>query len=328
MEFVSMSALKIVHLAPTPLVGAPAKVAQIQAREGHSTLSFIFGDYPKELAGKFLAGNILMNAPELEPVFVQALAEADIVHIHNYIPVDRVATIRAKANNAAFIYQVHSGLREGPMYASREKSLGLPFAARLAVAQYHPRHYPDYTPVPNLVDAKPTFRLPHDRDKLRLLYKPSHPRGGRWNAKTTPKVEETLKSLSLAGIIELVAPTQGHYPNSLLELRRTTHLTIDEVITGSYHQVSLEGLCAGNVVINNSDFFSSAMLQQVAQATEPPPFVRANESTLAETLIELAHDRAKTLMKQVESKEYFEQWLAPKRLIHRYLDIYQEARRA
>nr|WP_147309532.1 hypothetical protein [Cupriavidus taiwanensis] len=323
-----MSSIKVVHFSQTPLVGAPSKIAAATRMVGHYANAICMVDYPASggLAGKFINDSIVMNGapPEIERLVDRLLVEADIVHLHNEVTADKVEWILDRAAKARFVYQVHSPVREGPLYIPRAEEFGLPFSAHLVVGQYQPRHYPSYIPVPNIVLDAATCTPRGKGEKMRVMFSPTHARSGRWNGKYSRKLEVAIESLEKMGLIEKVWPEQPVSPNILMALRRTCHVSIDEIVTGAFHQVSIEGLCAGNVVINRADFFSKAMMATCAEAPELPPFVYADDESIADVLVDLARDWERTAMIQAQSSEYFRNYLQPKSLVKSFVRTYHE----
>lgn len=319
--------INIVHFSPTPLAGAPAKLAAAQRHIGLNAISVILADYPKAgpLANKFIDGALVWQDAERNvlEIISQMIEEADVIHVHNDVPIDKVQWLRQTCRHAVFVYQVHSPMREGPLYGARAEFINLPFRAHLSVAQYQPRHYPTYLPVPNLVLDAPSVKLRQAGEKLRVMFSPSHTRGGRWNRKYSERLEQVVQSLQALGRIDLVWPAQPLPPGQLMALRRSCHLSIDEIVTGAYHQISLEGLCAGNVVLNRADYFSRAMLANCTSTLEMPPFIYADDQIIDEVLLGLALDVERTASLQQMSYDYFREHLAPEKLVRIYRDVYE-----
>ena len=133
-----------------------------------------------------------------------------------------------------------------------------------------------------------------------------------------------LTGLAATGLIDLIELEKPLEPDELLALRRTVHVTIDEVVTGGFHQISLEGLCAGNVVVNGADHFAVAMFSQAVRASAPPPFVRTSEHELAETLARLVLSKDSIRDGQRKSNDYYKRWLMAERLAGIYMELYQD----
>ncbi|GGZ77676.1 hypothetical protein GCM10007161_06120 [Ignatzschineria indica] len=316
----------IVHISNTPLVGSPGKISWLANENGFNSASIILRDYPLHggLAEKFTQNSIVYrdDNKQLSSVVTTLIDQADIIHIHNDVSLEFIN--KFNFGNKKIVYQVHSPLREGPLYFERSEFMGLEFSKKLVIAQYQTRHYQDYEPVPNIVLGKPHLKLREDTEKLRVLFSPTHKRGGRWNNKYSHKLINVLKSLSELNLIESIEINKPLSPSDLFELRKTCHVSIDEIVTGSYHQVSLEGLCAGNIVINNSDFFSSYMLASVSNAKMMPPFYIASEFDIGEKLLRLAQDVELTREYQKKSYDYYIENLMPEKLFKVYKSIYEE----
>lgn len=322
----SEKSIKVVHLSQTPLVAAPFKLAVAQRMIGIDAKSVVINDYPKNgpLAKKFLGDSLVWADAEDSIIYLikTYLLQADIIHIHNDISGEVLNFVKEYCSKANFVYQVHSPLREGPLYHYRHESIGLPFGAFLVVSQYQPRHYYDYQPVPNIILDAPSVSLRKPGEALKVLFSPSHTRSGRWNAKYSERLEECIKNLQGLGLIEAVWPKQPLSPTELMAVRKLCHVSIDEISTGAYHQVSLEGLCAGNVVINRADYFSKAMLANCNNGQSMPPFVFADDATIDNVLIKLAMSQELTAELQKASFDYFKDNLEPKKMAKIYKGIY------
>lgn len=320
-----MSAIEIVHLSPSPLVAAPKKIAETCARLGATTTAIAAADYPGPLADIFKPGYLVWKNA-LKPVrnlIAQKIAEADILHIHNELPAAFAPFVTANVGQKV-IYHVHSPKREGPIYVDRSGGYELPISEKLVVGQMHPRLWRDFRPVPNIVNAKPSLQLIRDDEKPRVLFSPAHKREGRWSGKVSAIQTSVLTGMAAAGLIDLIELDQPLSPENLLALRRTVHITIDEVVTGGFHQISLEGLCAGNMVVNGADHFSLAMFSQAVRADSPPPFLRTSEQALAETLAKCVLCKELIREKQQQSFDYYTKWLMPERLGAIYMELYQD----
>lgn len=318
---------KVLHIAPTPLVAAPGKLSRALRKAGCNSLSVALNDYPQSSAlnGKFVDDTIVLDGASSETIEMvnDFASSADVIHIHNDLPPTNINWLRERATRASLVYQVHSPLREGPLYFERAPHFGLPIRAKLAVGQYQPRHYPDYIAVPNIVADEPFVSLRKPGERLRVLFSPSHSRGGRWNAKCSDALEQAIKSLQALHRIDAVRPSKPLTPATLMSLRRTCHVSIDEIVTGAFHQVSIEGLCAGNVVINRADFFSKAMMAQCANTTELPPFVYADSTDIHDVLLKLSEQSELTAEIQIASHDYFKRHLMADHLVQRFVKIYE-----
>lgn len=318
---------RIVHLSSTPLAGAPSRLSRtLKLYTKFDSLCFIEKDYKKSMAGLFTSEALVLESGEnkdAQEILAWALKTASIIHIHNYIPPRLVEFVRRIDTNAAFVYHLHSPRREGPLYVPRASEFNLPIVRELVVAQMHPRFYPKATPVPNIVPAaRPTLRDPDTSEKIRILYFPAEVRGGRWNGKVSAELTESLESVSGHKNVEIVKLARPQPSFALERIRATCDITIDEITTGGFHQISLEGLQAGNAVINGADEISLRVM--MGWAGEKPPFVTSHPNTISDDLWQLIHDRSYLDAKKKESITYANKYMQPKKLIKIYENIYKE----
>ncbi len=318
-----MSVRKIVHISPTPLVGSPGKIAEAQRSVGHDSVAVVLSDYPKNgpLEKLFLSRSILLDE-FTKPHIENLIRDCNIIHVHNFLNARDWVWLRNLTQTATFVHHAHSPTREGPLYVDRATcDPNFEFDLRLVVGQHWDRFYPDAYPVPNLILTKPSIRLRKPNERLRVMFSPTHKHVGRWTSKHSEALDTALASLSDIGKIDLLMPSAPVQPETLFELRRGCHVTIDEIATGGFHMVSLEGLCAGNVVINKADYFSRSTFANFCENVMPP-FTEANDNDIADILMELADDVDLTVKKQKMSIEYFKRYCGPTRLVGIFDEAY------
>lgn len=323
MEYCSMSTnANIVHITPTPLVGAPAKIAKAQRETGSNSIVITMNDYPASgaLYRLFTSECILFNS-STKDFISELILGADIIHIHNFLHPTHILFLKRLQPTGRFIYQVHSPLREGPLYHLRAEDMGFNFHKKLVVGQYHPRIYQDYLPVPNIVFKKASITPSHEDPPPKLLFSPTHKHPGRWSNKYSEGLLEDLSLLQKNKNIELIQPKEALNPYTLLELRSTTQISIDEISTGAFHQVSIEALLCGNVVVNKADYFSKLFFSQFCDG-QLPPFFCSTPNTIYEQLKELTDNPNTLLQYQNTSYRFAKKYLEPARLINFYHSAY------
>ena len=319
-----MSKHNIVHISPTPLVGSPGKIAHAQRIKGKNSIAVVLSDYPQKgpLAGFFLQNSLLFN--EFTKKYIErSIKEAEIIHIHNYLSEKDVEWLGKLNIDANYVYQAHSPLREGPLYFDRvEKSLPFEFKAKLVVGQHWGRFYPDYTHVPNIILSPPSLKLRKPGEKLRVMFSPTHKHSGRWTDKHSKALTSALQALSSLKRIELLSPERPVHPEMLLQIRRSCHVSIDEIATGGFHMVSLEAFCTGNIAINKADFFAKNAFSAFSEG-EMPPFLYADDLSIVDLISKLADDHKYTINWQKKGYEFFEKFCDPRRLIEFYDAAYE-----
>lgn len=318
-----MKKYNLLHISPTPLVGSPIKINKLCKNHFNNSNVIIFNDYPGKLKGLFSGEAIEFNK-KTEELCIKLIQEADIIHIHNFLTEEQENLIlKNSKDEVIFIYQVHSPLREGPIFVKYYKGSKIPFQKKLVVGQYQPRLYKDFEFVPNIVLKKPSINLIKEDEKPIIIFSPSHRRDGKWNKKLSEKLEKILLYLRNLNLIHLII-AEGLKPEILFAYRKKAHISIDEIVTGSFHQVSLEGLCAGNVVINNSDIFTNIVLENIVNTKESVPFYKLNEYNIEDKLLYLINNKELIREYQIKSYKFYNKYLLPEKLILKYINIYKE----
>lgn len=312
---------KIVHISQTPLVAAPSKIAYAQRLAGHSSIAIALKDYPASLQGKFI-DDFIIEDDFTKPIIEMAIKNADIIHIHNDISHEWANRLLESNQRAKYVYQVHSPLREGPLYVPRHESISLPFSVKLVVGQFQPRIHVDHIVVPNVFLDIPSIEPRKPGEKLRVMFSPTHKRPGRWNNKHTNELDKAINALVSLNKIETVMPDNPVSPKILMSARRTCHVSIDEIATGGFHQVSVESLAAGNISINKADYFSKKVFSNFSSGVLPP-FVYADASTISDVLTRLSDDVEETARLQKISYEYFKNHLTPLKMAKIFDDAYE-----
>ena len=317
---------RVLQLSKTPLVGAPGRLNGALNLFTQITSSWVVcEDYPAPLSGLFIADALnLSDGSAMRELSSRSLVEADVIHIHNDVSPQLIDLIRDTARvDCRFVWHAHSPLREGPLFIDRSETLGLPWAAKVTIPHYPPRSFPGHEMLPDIVLGQPSCSPLETEAPVRVLFSPTHGRKGlRWGDKVCENLHKTLSWLRLSRSAEVIE-VRGVSPQSLLALRRTTQITIDEVVTGAFHQVSLEGLMCGNCVANAADYFTLTAFQMAVGAKSPPPFVKMTREDVAEQLPRLVKARDRIRSVQEEGREYFTEYLTAERLVQRYVNLYE-----
>lgn len=326
MGFIS-TMINVVHISKTPLVGAPGNISYyLNALDGFKSYHLYSNDYPDPLKGFFTKNSIKIDFDSSikSEWTIRVLRNANIIHIHNDITDDIIDLLSDFSPNARYFYHVHSPLREPPLYVNVPDRLPFVFEKKLCVAQVYPRLYPNYFMVPNIIPHQGVREVIEHNEVFRILFSPTHNRvtNMRFGGKFSPAIKNILDSLSKK--VEIIQPEKPIPPNELLSLRESTDITIDEIVTGGFHQVSYEGLACGNVVINNADELSKMNFAAAINSAELPPFVRCDDYSLEETILSLIQDRAMLFKTKRESLHYYNKYMQPQKLIGAFSKLYIE----
>jgi len=127
-------------------------------------------------------------------------------------------------------------------------------------------------------------------------------------------VDDAIFALKKLKSIDLIYPEKPLNPGALMDMRRSCHLSLDEIATGAFHMVSLEAMCAGNIAINRADYFSRGVFASFCEGV-PPPFQYADDSCISEVLMRFVNSVEETVRHQRESFEYFKKYCDPLKMI-------------
>jgi len=318
--------VKVIHISASALAGAPGMLSDALEAFGHAERSIHFraGDYD-------LSRNI--TSPESIPLaskdrdrqfFEAVYADSDVVHIHNFAPQFLLNWIAELGfGSRKFVYQIHSPLLERPLFDALAEYHGIPFHHKLSIGHFHPRQNPSYEVVPNCLYrarySRPlTLQLREGR--LVVFYSPSTAIKGRWTEKSNDAFQNAIQEIKINGRIQLET-FEKVSPQTIASYRSMADVTIDEVVTGSYHLVSYEGLAAGTAVVNGADAFSLATFS-MAFKSPTPPFLVTSPGKLPALLHELSIDRSRLAEIKRTSRDFFDTWMNPDRVASIFGEIY------
>jgi hypothetical protein len=294
--------VRIVHCAHTPCAGA------IEA------LSSAVRDHTLHECRTISAGGKVGNLQFPEDVQWAStkshalLARADIVVLHNYLnhetePVHDYLLGDSAKKCVGFFHSHPDVLGEGLKLLSE----GFP---SFVVAQYQAILLDQCLPIRNVIRFdRGDWPVRKDRvdGKIRIGYAPTYrtsqeklkPGSGAWfHCKGYDVTMPILEKLEKRKDIELCI-IEGTVYDHAIRLKAECDILIDEVVTGSYHRCTLEGLALGIPTIVNVAPAIWGIMSKVAGA-EPDgefPFVQAGAEDLEEKLLWLIG------MKKTERKE-------------------------
>ena len=190
----------------------------------------------------------------------EALANADLWHIHNYLPYE-IVEYRAHQKIMA---QFHSLPRLGNWkqlmdWADKSYTIKQPMQEK----EYR------LPSLPNIID--PDEYLPKKRpNKIQIAFAPTTRAAiGNVNSKGYEEVKKVLNKIASIRNVT-IAWIEGIPYIENLAIKRDSHILIDDVVTGNWHRTTLEGACFGCAVVNR---------------VRKVPFVFATHRTLEERLL-------------------------------------------
>lgn len=306
----------ILHLTNSTVAGAAAMLSAAQRAAGHESLCIQFSDVKPE---RLMFSQDILPLPLTDEtaisIFQDILSRTKIVHVHNWLPgsVENKLLEILSTTDAQLVWHLHQGNLEHPVY--RPDAPDVPWDKKIVVAHGFARTFDDFIVMPNCVyrpaatKVQPRPRQSIDpRKPLGVVFSPSSMTNSRWGAKTNGAFNQIVDSMKGTPFLQIFEAV-GIHPSLLLTKRHYYDVTIDELITGSFHLVSYEGLMSGNVVFNNADELSMEIFCAALQAPEPPPFLKADPRSIMDELFLLHTDRIRLLDLQKKSAEYYENYL-------------------
>lgn len=175
-------------------------------------------------------------------------------------------------------------------------------------------YIPNICVFPNIVDIKSISPLKGNIDqhkKLKVVHIPSNPL-----VKGSEIIRaQMLKIKDIVDYEELSALTH----EQVLKKYSESDIIIDQILTGTYGNASLEGMALGVTVLN----YLNPTFTQYEPAT--PPIININESTLCDMIIHINNNRQILIDANKQGKEFIEKFhsyeVVGKKLIELYSSI-------
>jgi len=258
----------------------------VLSRNGYTNLSF-----PSDLCW-----------PEDKIEILELIKTVDLIHLHNYVDLktDCFYPIDFKSlwdSYTPIVRQFHSTPDLICRYKgiTKEELSSCPIP-RLVISQYPERFYPSAKVVPNIVTNFSSF--PCDISKpVRIGYSPSNFRRARecrWDTKgyieTRSILNKFVKKAKKKGLSVDLDIMEGVPFDECLRRKSSCDIVIDDLVTGSYHMSSLEGLASGALVLAFVDERVREQTMMLADGTFLP-LVNTKLENLLETLIFFCENR-------------------------------------
>ena len=210
---------------------------------------------------------------------------------------------------------------------------------QLVLAQYHERYYPKARVVPNIIPIHSNAYAPAENADIKTLniaYSPTtrtsawYPRytdhKTRWDTKGYPETIAALERFKhrMGEICPVEVMLLENLPvESCLAQRSACDISIDELITGSYHQVSLESLAQGLVTCAYLDERTQSILKELTGAHELP-WVNTQLENLEVYLESFARDSRLLKSLKANSRQWVKQYYDDKNLVKHYVRAYED----
>ncbi|HCR37283.1 MAG TPA: hypothetical protein DIU37_03945, partial [Opitutae bacterium] len=204
----------------------------------------------------------------------------------------------------------------------------------LVVAQHQERFFPQARLVPNIIPTEDSLYAPlgeKESTPLNIFFSPTLgfsawgvPKGlERFATKGSPEVKRLLKRLN-ARYSDLNVLLCSNMPRKeCLEEKQKSHIVIDDLVTGGFHLVGLEGLSQGLPVLGYLDARSNRVLSELTGASALPWVnIRLEEvEPVLEALIFNADLRAEL---GKDARDWMVRYYNEKDLVKHYVDAYED----
>lgn len=324
--------MNVLHLADTPLSGAPYRLMQVQRIGGMDARLISHRNYYSSSSPVFYEADILLQDDQgakrnVQPSFdrseIRALfRDADVFHFHNYYLDQRIfklfPELKEYLKGKKIVFQVHSPRNSirGVEDAIRDKTIH----EHLVVAQYQTRQFPQFCVVPNAVPIHDHYHTPilNTNPDPVICYSPSNTNLRDWNNKGHGVVINAVKRLRIPHkFLEIT-----HTPHrECLRLKQKADIAIDEVVTGSYHMCTLEALSMGQIAIANVDELCENAVKEVTGGVMFPHYKGTDLTAILDSLLTCGEDNLR--YEKERSRLFMEEYWNEQRLTQIFREIYE-----
>jgi hypothetical protein len=290
--------MKLAIFSRTPLAAAPWELWKALRRYTSVDASLINGT-AKYNDGRIFPFHLLMNSPNGNAT--KALVESEVWHVHNYL----VPQLVALRKGQKVVAQFHSL----PRLMNWKQLMEFADVSYTIRQPNQEKEYNELKALPNIIDPD-EYRPARRKPPVKNAFAPStrapigHP-----GSKGYDQVKAVLDSVARKRDAEIVWIERRPYLENLA-LKQSSHILIDDVVTGNWHRTSLEGMC-----------FGCAVLNKVMKS----PFAYATLGTLEERLLWLIDSPTTLNDFQERSRLWVLQHWHAMDLVKEYVKAYEEA---
>jgi len=321
--------IKVIHISETPLAGSPIRI--VNALNKYTNIKarlIVYNSNPYK--GRTYEDDICWHEEKNEALAI--IEEADIIHLHHFLNLTNnlfgINFIDFQKKGKKIIRQFHT---EPNKIASNYKinvlSIINDSLPQLVISQFHERYYPKAKIVPNIVPLNDSLYLPRDNsnEDISICYTPTNMTSAwsdRWNTKGYPETMQLLESIKNNFSNNLrINIGIGLNHSECLSLRQNSSIIIDELITGSFHIGSLEGLSQGKPTFCYLDNRMENVIKNFTGAKELP-WVNYPLENVKKPLENFIKDKALRKEQGLYSRKWMEKYWNDKKLILYYEKVY------
>ena len=327
--------MRTLHFSITPLAGAPIRLVralqahtQIEAR--HVVLM------PKAYGARTFDTDLVWDRDR--DLVLDLLERSDVVHLHHYFDLAEnpfgIDFGMWRRGSRQIIRQIHSH----PIHIANSTGLPVekiifPEVPQLVIAQFHERYYPYAHVVPNIVPIDDELYRPapevQGHEQVTAFFAPSVDTPAwsqpdparRWDTKGFPETAALLTKLAHR-IPELRVQIVRNVPHAeCMALRRVCQVSIDEMITGSYHLASLESLAQGLPTFAYLDARMLSIMMELTSCSSLP-WLNYRLEDAAPAIERLVREPELRRAIGRNARLWMERHWQPQALVRHYVDAY------
>jgi len=316
--------INVVHITENPIAGAPIALSNALNEYGAGKISSRHIASSDRNENRVFKSDILIHEGNRD-LISKTIHGADIIHFHNFYKHQELfrkfpelwpVVLRKKR-----VWQVHS--QRETAWVDLETPYSDKSMKRLVIAQYHPRQWTECEVIPNIVpiDDEEYRPLGIVNTPPRVVYTPSRIGLPGWDNKGYNETYSTLvKLVKERKITANIVYNKTH--SECMRIRQLADISIDEIVTGSYHLCSLESLSQGLATIAGLDAIQVKTLLDFTGASWLP-WVIATPNTLEGSVRNLISNPDELKSIRDRSRLWMETYWHPKQHVERFLRIYE-----
>lgn len=327
---------RVLHVALTPLAGSPVRIVNALNRhtEIHARLVVLS---PDAYGNRTFAEDLNWQRDKEE--LLDLLSKIDILHLHHFFELENnsfgVNFRDVCGKQTRFIRQYHST----PMTIARgdstlARSIVCSDVPKLVIAQYPERYFPKARLVPNIVPLDDELYLPrkdHNGAQPVIFFSPSRdepawsvqPGQTRWDTKGALETERLLKKV-VTDCRKGRAIVRRNIPHDqCLRERQASDISIDEMVTGSFHLASLEALAQG---LPTFAYLDARTLETLAEltGTHMTPWLNFRLEEAEGPLVELIKDVELRREIGAFARNWMEKYYNDREMVKHYVRAYED----
>lgn len=328
--------MNILHFAETPLAGSPLRI--VKSCNALSTVSARLVALHPQPYGKRVFENDLCFHNDYEEV-MDLLEKADILHFHNIVSLEKnpfQIDFLQYLSHKKMVQQFHSS----PYFLAKKNDVDVNTIIQsphqipqLVIAQFQERYYPFAKIVPQIIsfDQESDIEISHVESHCKIFYAPSsnvsawftgNPQE-HWDTKGLPETQAVLSLLKKRNPHVEICIAKNIPHKECLAMRKTSHFNIDEMVTGSYHLSSLEGLVLGIPTVAYLDSRMRATLHAFT-GSELLPWINCRLENSYHVIEEFLNDPKLRQEFGMFSRRWMEEYWNESDMVRKYIDVYND----